>query len=276
MKTTDLYNFCRKAHIEPSDLTGKSRKQPLPLYRAVFAYLMYPDYSQTDIGKLFNRKPSTINNSMRRFKESLQVGDKNVLKALDNINISLNNLPMDRPDFNLFSKIIYKDNKKRGFHDNLFSDKHYLCLITSELMEAVNADRIGRRADLAKFNYQMDIRPESERNNAFPKYFRVYIKDTVEDELADAVIRLLDFAGAKNYNLGNMAFTPDNHNNIMFTESIWDIIYELVACEEEEAIFCAIKKIEGLCNRMFIDLWKHTGLKVKYNKTRPYKHNKLY
>ena len=38
----------------------------------------------------------------------------------------------------------YKTACEHGFHDEELSNKHHLCLVTSELMEAVEADRKGR------------------------------------------------------------------------------------------------------------------------------------
>lgn len=259
-----------------SDITGKSQKQPLPLYRAVFSFLMYPTHSQTELARLFNQTPSTINRAIFRLRDALSVGDKSVKKIFENLNINTNYKPMNRPDFNSFSKQVYEANKEKGFHDKTHSNKHHLTLIISELMEAVEADRKGRRAELVKFQYYMSKANDLEKDNAFPKYFNAYIKDTVEDELADAIIRLFDFAGAREYDLTDMAFSSKLSNNVLFTESVWEILFELIACEEEEAVFCTIKQIEELCKRMFIDLWKHVELKLKYNATRPFKHNKLY
>lgn len=276
MIKTALSNFCHKLGIAPCELTGKSQKQPLPLYRAVFSYIMYPAYSQSKIARLLNRKPSTINNSVHRLREALEVRDKSVMQIFDKINNKINKARMDRPEFNSFSRKVYEANKEKGFHDSILPDKHHLCLIVSELIEAVEADRKGIRADLIRFNYYMVENHVSDSDPAFPEYFRLYIKDSVEDELADAVIRLFDFAGARNYDLSDIASAADRHISTLFTESIWNIIFELTACQEEEAVFCAISKIEDLCNRMFVDLWKHVELKIKYNKTRPYRHDKLY
>lgn len=41
----------------------------------------------------------------------------------------------------------YKIACKHGFHDEKLSERHFLCLVISELMEAVEADRKGRHAE---------------------------------------------------------------------------------------------------------------------------------
>ena len=45
----------------------------------------------------------------------------------------------------------YKIACEHGFHDTELSNKHFLCLIISELMEAVEADRRGKRANVDWF-----------------------------------------------------------------------------------------------------------------------------
>lgn len=43
-----------------------------------------------------------------------------------------------------------------GWHEENLSDEHFLCLVISELMKAVEADRKGRHSDTKKFNQEMD------------------------------------------------------------------------------------------------------------------------
>lgn len=78
----------------------------------------------------------------------------------------------------------------KGFeHQNVATN---LMLITSELGEALEADRKNRHADLETFEKVFD-------NNApvvFKKAcFESFIKDTFEDEIADAFLRLMDLCG---------------------------------------------------------------------------------
>jgi len=76
--------------------------------------------------------------------------------------------------------------KKQGFHEQPTNFGESLMLIVSELSEALEADRKGKRATV-KFPY----------NDAFidPKKYEKHIRGTVEEELADAIIRLCDLAG---------------------------------------------------------------------------------
>ena len=60
-----------------------------------------------------------------------------------------------------------------------------------EIAEALEADRKNKRADLSAFF-------DKEPCEIFPfrEKFEVHVKDTFEDELADATIRLLDLSTA--------------------------------------------------------------------------------
>lgn len=64
-----------------------------------------------------------------------------------------------------------------------------IALIQSEASEALEADRKNRRADLISMQKQMQA------HGFRAEDFQRYIKDTVEDEIADTIIRLLDLCG---------------------------------------------------------------------------------
>ena len=71
-----------------------------------------------------------------------------------------------------------------------------IALIQSELSEALEADRKSNRASVARFFKAMN-----EDGQPFEQAFKVHIKDTVEDELADAMIRIFDLCGYLNIDL---------------------------------------------------------------------------
>lgn len=91
----------------------------------------------------------------------------------------------------------YQNSVEHGFHD---FDKEFsktseglhallaqrLALIHSEISEALEADRKERYADIHSFDNSFET---------FEGRFKIYIKDTIEDELADAFIRILDLCG---------------------------------------------------------------------------------
>lgn len=82
---------------------------------------------------------------------------------------------------NQAASLIHGNNKAKGFWDKERNVGELLMLITSELGEALEAHRRGIFADWNDFEV-----------NGTP--FVYSIKDTFEDEIADAVIRLLDLS----------------------------------------------------------------------------------
>lgn len=93
---------------------------------------------------------------------------------------------------------IYEDACAKGFHTEYKSDQHWLIMVITEVAEAIEADRQNRYVKLnptikAVFN---DVTKSDE---AFIDRFQQYIKNHVEDELADIVIRLCDYAGDKGF-----------------------------------------------------------------------------
>ena len=93
---------------------------------------------------------------------------------------------------NQLAKEIHEANVKKGFYDEKREFGTLLMLVTSELAEALEADRKGR-------NCEATIRSKSmfsvEDNDTFKTLFENYVKDTKEDEIADTMIRLFDLAG---------------------------------------------------------------------------------
>jgi hypothetical protein len=70
-------------------------------------------------------------------------------------------------------------------------------LVVSELSEALEADRIDHHTTLERFQRAQDNHnPHSgvSKGQSFKNDFEYHIKDTFEDEIADAIIRLLDLS----------------------------------------------------------------------------------
>lgn len=102
---------------------------------------------------------------------------------------------MNTEKLNALKELAYKTAVEHGFHEDVKPVVFYFGLVMSEAGEAINADRKGLHADAKGFE-------EDEANGLpFAENFKKYIKDSVEDEIADIVIRLLDFAGLKGYEL---------------------------------------------------------------------------
>lgn len=176
----------------------------------------------------------------------------------------------------------YKCACAHGFHNEELSDEHFLMLIITELAEAVEADRAGSRAKVAMFNEwqgnSLSITEET-RIRRFKEDFEAFLKNTVEDELADAVIRLLDLAGYRKFDLNDtmvLYYCVDEEKT--FTENCYLIVRNLsdAGHSVEENINYSMRQILKLASFYDIDLLWHIEQKMKYNEFRGYKHGKLY
>jgi len=93
-------------------------------------------------------------------------------------------------------KEIHSIAKEKGFYEERRNIPTRLMLVVSEISEAMEADRSGKR--MVKY---IDVVNGWHFVNDFIPYFENHCKDTFEDELADAVIRILDLAESEGINL---------------------------------------------------------------------------
>lgn len=177
----------------------------------------------------------------------------------------------------------YRIAKEHGFHEQEHSDDHLKCLVISELMEAVEADRKDRRTNQSLLPHFKDPDKYFSSEKGFNYYFEMYVKDTVEDELADACIRLFDLAGVRSidiYFAGQIAteISPKKR----FTENVLTITRFISGGTEGDTddlmirINYGLSMIFTLARDLEIDIQKHIGLKMAYNSSRPHKHGKGY
>ena len=179
----------------------------------------------------------------------------------------------------------YRCAVKHGWHEEEYSNEHFLCLVISELMEAVEADRKGKRAQVGMFKeWQGNSIPltEGTRQRRFKEDFEAYIKGSVEEELADACIRLLDLAGLRNVDLGEVTLdelkSSEGFFDWTFTESMFFLVCNLTNTDFIEShsfdsyLRVALMEIMGFCVKKDIDIFWHIEQKMKYNELRPFMH----
>ena len=187
---------------------------------------------------------------------------------------------------NRYAKDFHRRAVAKGFWNVPHSVGHYLMLAYGELHEAIEADRIGKWAKLDSDTIDTLHRIEGA---IYVQEFLRLVEGTVECEIADAVIRLLDLLGwmlkdralsetEVETDLGVSAFHIEGQTTL--AEALWPILQE--ACchcgkyAHRYAILYTIKSLELLCDRLGIDLMAHIDLKLKYNATRPALHGKKY
>ena len=188
---------------------------------------------------------------------------------------------MKEIDWNKLRDEAHVNSVEHGWWEGTPSDKHFLCLVISELMEAVEADRKNAHSDESILDCFME--PEKYKGSiGFNGYFEMNIKDTVEDELADAVIRLLDLAGQHNIDIHTSTIENISKDSLSLRQnSFTELIYGIVSTITDQiniyiTIEVVIAQIVGLSKLLNINLVKHIELKMMYNKTRAYKHGKKY
>ena len=184
------------------------------------------------------------------------------------------NLPT-KEELNALRDECYKIACEHGWHDEEWSERHFLCLVITELSEAVEADRNDRHACVGMFR--------SSRMHNEVTGFECFIKDTVEDELADAAIRILDLAGLQDCDIGEAVTvrlkSADDYILLRayfkastFTEAVYTIVENLFFDGYELALL----NVFNLAYVMGFDLMEHIRLKMQYNRTRERLHGKKY
>ena len=195
---------------------------------------------------------------------------------------------------------------EKGFYEEEKTLARLVSLIISESGEIVEAMRKDRHFNPA--NYAVG-------GPFVAQQFEAEVKDTVGDEIADTIIRLLDLIGCYYVEPGNEFYIDRNVSNIIKEESKkfdrcndWDEMYievtklitrvsdsRMPPVLGEKKIFASNSGIKtifvftlihscvciwalfALANKMGVpDIDFHIQEKMKYNRTRPHKHGKKF
>lgn len=182
----------------------------------------------------------------------------------------------------------YKTACEHGFHDKKLSVEHMMMLVLSEIGEAVEADRRNLHANLHGFEICKDL--------TYNDRFKNYVKDSVNDEMADVAIRLFDLCGTLNitptdrFESYRELFNDfrKNYQRYSFCERAF--VLSAILCHADGAsvtddgsgkslpdiIGAALVFLFSMAEDMNVDFIRHIELKMEYNETRPNKHGKKY
>lgn len=161
--------------------------------------------------------------------------------------------------------------KANGWHEEEHSDEHWLMLVISEIAEAVQADRKNLHADVEAFKKYEEIID-------FKENFERQIKNTVEDELSDVVIRCLDLAGLRKFDLEEeVEALMEMAESIKEGSGFIDLCYALSGistCDDstEQKTIAIIAITLKYCELTGIDIDFFIRIKMNYNRLRGYKH----
>lgn len=163
---------------------------------------------------------------------------------------------------------------KHGFWSGRESNEHAIALIITEIAEMIEADRKGHHADMVSYQ-------QLSKTGGFDKEaFDMFVDHTVECEMADAVLRLHDLAGAIRLDFDKMRESNYHRDfeRFSFTENAYGLIKGLTAPNHslESRIVFAIYYLHDWADYMGIDLEEIISLKMYYNEGRPINHGKKY
>ena len=187
-------------------------------------------------------------------------------------------------DYNEYIKRAYDTACKHGFHNQELPDEHWLMLVITEVAEMVEADRKPKRAFLEIFKHNITTpQPAGRRQAHWCFCFETFIKDSFEDEMADACIRLLDLAGLRGIEVDSFRNFPEDvllkYREASVTEKafnlcrlISNIFFVPLKIRIEEALYF----IECWAKSECIDLEWYIAQKMEYNEQRTRLHGKKY
>jgi len=181
-------------------------------------------------------------------------------------------------DYNKMAQQVHEENKAKGFYDIEPSKGMSLLLIVSELVEMVEADRKGKHAVTSLIDGLLSL---SQWDVVSYCCFTANIKDTIEDEAADVILRILDYAGWQNIDIDSVVDFEDFREDLPKEEIKASEIFKLINIIEKCTDNSNVSWLFGSCMLYFvdvlqIDIWKHVELKRKYNKLRPIRNGKKY
>ena len=173
-------------------------------------------------------------------------------------------------NYNKLAEEAHENAVKHGFWETKVSNEHCLMLVITEIAEMVEAHRVSRKASTAAYNEM----PNKQIG------FEKFIKNTLEDEMADIVIRLADLAGALGVDFTKMQ--PCRYyrafSKFSFTENAFALCKGLSkdAIGIEKRIQFGLDFITKWAQELNIELAFFVAQKMRYNKMRPYRHGKQY
>ena len=176
----------------------------------------------------------------------------------------------------LFQMGIHSNAVDKGFWEEGTSRNkgEMVMLMISELSECMEAHRINKMTSVLDAAW---MESSTDFSHLYDEHFPDKIKNTIEDEVADVVIRILDYTAGWQIPIVIREYRKESTGN--FANDLLRIVhYCLCAYHEDEAKDWGyvLASIQQFCIWRKIDIENHIKWKMVYNSRRPYKHNKRY
>ena len=176
-----------------------------------------------------------------------------------------------------YARRAYDTAVRYGWHEKRMSDISYIGLVMTEVCEAINADRENKHApEFPDFVVGLAGSPlvPAEHKQNFYDWLHDNVKPTVEAELADVVIRLLDYAylvwgDNLNWKDGKQETIPSS--TWTFLENGTYLIKHVIGTDENSVID-AVQYMYEWADILGIDLDQFIEAKMTYNDLRSYRH----
>lgn len=183
-------------------------------------------------------------------------------------------------NLNTLAQQIHENAKAKGFWDEPRNTGEVFMLMVSELAEALEAERKGRRASLEGYElYKKDSGFDVD-------VFKAQIKDTFEDEIADTVIRILDWCYYSKLEIDPFLYEQHGDFDLEKDANIGWVLFEMTkwVCKahkpstvsQEACLNAVLILAKNLAINLGFDLQRHIELKMQYNATRERMHGKKY
>jgi len=191
---------------------------------------------------------------------------------------------MTNQEIKAFALEHHAEMQEKGFWQDKSMVKKAL-LIAGELAEALEAHRKNNRCSIAISIFEN----KNFENELIRTKFEKEVKDKFEDEIGDALLRLLDFSaffeGLAFLGFHSSVFEANKNKILVSVDAIKkeytsNELDALLLIANKEALnfnmittYICLIEIAKLIN---FDLWEHVKAKRKYNSTRPFMFGKKY
>lgn len=185
-------------------------------------------------------------------------------------------------DINTFREC-YEINREKGFHQEPSTSsirQRLLMMVIGEAAEVLEAVRTGKYANRKAFEMQ-------ENDKMFFINYEDNIKGSFEEELADVLLRLFDYAGTLHFHYKGIFLEYEKEvkswegtkiNDVgaflfIVTKSVLDIYYGAISGHQ---LGKSVGRIHALAIDKGVDIHWFIEQKMRYNKERPFKNGKLF